>query len=41
MLAVIDEHIDEIVKRAPRMTAEQAAKLRRLVNQPAYPAAAR
>jgi hypothetical protein len=39
--AVLDRHIDAVVKRAPRMTPEQAAKLRRLFNQPADPATAR
>jgi excisionase family DNA binding protein len=31
----LDRRIDELVARAPKMTAEQAARLRRLFNPPA------
>jgi hypothetical protein len=33
-LSQIDEGIDDLVALAPRMTAEQAARIRRLANPP-------
>jgi hypothetical protein len=33
--AALDRHIDELIASWPRMTAEQAARLRPLVNPPA------
>jgi hypothetical protein len=37
ILGILDRHIDAIVARAPRMSPEQSAKLRRLFSQPATP----